>query len=279
MNAVSMHTMNMSNDDFELFRVLMYNTAGINFNLTKKTLIVGRLSKRLREQNITSFKDYYDFVVRPENTFEFQRMLDVLTTHETYFFREPKHFEYLAKTIIPLLKQSHSRTKKIRIWSAASSTGEEAYSIAMVLMDLLGTNYPWEIIATDISQESLAQGHSGIYRTDRLEGVPKTYYQRYFMKGIGSKTGTVKVVPELRERVQFKQANLTQACSDVGIVDIAFLRNVLIYFDVKTKQQVINTISKQLDKQAWLFIGHSESLNGIQSSLVSEQATIYKKSA
>ncbi|MBV1921435.1 MAG: protein-glutamate O-methyltransferase CheR, partial [Pseudomonadales bacterium] len=170
-----------------------------------------------------------------------------------------------------------SNMKPIRIWSAASSTGEEAYTLAMVLMEAFGDQVPWEIVATDISRDVLNRAHHGVYRTERLEGIPKSYMRRYLLRGTGSRVGTVRVVPELRQRVQFKEANLKLHLSSLGDFDVVFLRNVLIYFDMKTKQDVVKRVVQQIKKGGRLFIGHSESLNGISTPMRQEIPTIYKR--
>lgn len=268
-----MSEMNLSDAEFRQFSDLMRKVAGIDLPVSKKPLVSGRLLKRLHARQQSSFADYFQLVSHAHEAEEFQRMLDLLTTHETYFFREPKHFDYLAATILPQLAKSRG----IRIWSAASSTGEEAYSLAMVLMDKLGPSVPWEIFASDISLDVLEKAKQGVYKLDRIEGLREDYLRRFCLKGVGGSAGTLKIVPELRERVTFAQVNLNSSLAAVGQFDVVFLRNVLIYFDVPTKKLIVNRVSQQIRPQGWLFIGHSESLNGITSAVSPERPTIYRR--
>lgn len=268
-----MSELNLSDAEFKQFSDLMRKVAGIDLPVSKKPLVSGRLLKRLRARRQSSFSDYFQLVSCAHEAEEFQRMLDLLTTHETYFFREPKHFDYLAGTVLPQL----TRGKNIRIWSAASSTGEEAYSLAMVLMDKLGPSVPWEIFASDISLDVLEKAKQGVYKRDRTEGLSEDYLRRFCLKGIGSSAGTLKIAPEIRERVTFAQVNLNASLATVGQFDVVFLRNVLIYFDIPTKKLIVNRVVQQLRPQGWLFIGHAESLNGITTAVSQERPTIYRR--
>ncbi|MBK8186348.1 MAG: protein-glutamate O-methyltransferase CheR [Cellvibrio sp.] len=266
----------ISDNEFRSFRDLMRCATGIELSEAKKHLVSGRLSKRLHTLGVRSFGDYYRLVSSGDNQEEYQRMVDLLTTHETYFFREPKHFDYLAESVLPQLCR-RSDNSPLRIWSAASSTGEEAYSLAMTLMDKLKLDRPWEILGTDISRDVIIKAQQGIYRTERMDGIPPDYLRRYFLRGIGSKTGTLRVVPEVRQRVRFAQANLNESFAAVGDFDVVFLRNVLIYFDQATKHKIVERVLKQIRKGGWLFIGHSESLNGVTSAVHPVRPTIYRR--
>lgn len=267
----------ISDGEFRQFRDLIRSIAGIELGDSKKHLVSGRLSKRVRERGLRSFGDYYRLIAAGDDHEEYHRMVDLLTTHETYFFREPKHFEYLAGSILPVLGTQTGNSRPFRIWSAASSTGEEAYSLGMTLMDQLGDGHPWEILATDISREVLARARQGVYGTERIDGVPRDYLRRFFLRGIGSRTGTLRVVPEIRSRVRFAEANLNESLAAVGEFDVVFLRNVLIYFDPPTKREIVGRVARQIRRGGWLFIGHSESLNGITTALRQERPTIYRR--
>ncbi|MCP5162331.1 MAG: protein-glutamate O-methyltransferase CheR [Hahellaceae bacterium] len=267
----------ISQEEFALFRDLMYKVAGVCFSESKRHLVSGRLARRIRECELPDFGAYYRLVTSEYGKEEFHRMIDLLTTHETYFFREPKHFEFLAQHVIPQRLKAKGERETLRVWSAASSTGEEPYTLAMVLMELLGDKHPWEIVATDISRESLSRAQSGVYTTSRLDGLPTGFLRKYFLKGTGSREGTVRIVPELRHKVSFREANLTSSLGSLGEFDVAFLRNVLIYFDMQTKQGVVNRVVQQIRKEGWLFIGHSESLNGLTTSMQQEKPTVYRK--
>lgn len=263
----------ISDREFHQFRDLMHKVAGVDLSDSKKHLVNGRLLRRLRARNLTSFSEYFRIVSSGQDAEEFQRMVDLLTTHETYFFREPKHFDYLANHVLTHIQPG----RPFRVWSAASSTGEEAYSLAMVLMDKLGPNVPWEVFASDISHDVLAKARAAVYSTSRIEGLSTEYLQRYCLRGVGSRAGTLCVAPEIRQRVQFAPVNLNASLAAVGDFDVVFLRNVLIYFNPHTKEQIVNRIIQQIRPQGWLFIGHSESLSGLSTPLRQERPTIYRR--
>jgi len=260
----------ISDSEFNLFRSFIYDYAGINLSDEKKTLVTSRLSKRLRHYSLNSFKEYYDLTHSSSD--ERQIAIDLLTTNETYFFREPKHFAYLEKEILPAWKGG----KTLRVWSAASSTGEEAYSIAMLLDDMLGTK-PWEIFGSDISSRVLKKAQQGLYPLNRIEGIPKSFLRTYCLKGVGEHEGTLLVDKKIRQKVQFSSVNLKHPPGDLGLFDIVFLRNVLIYFDMETKQSIIRQIIEKMQPGGYLFIGHSESLKGINNNLESVIPTVYQK--
>lgn len=265
--------LSISDAEFGQFRDLMRRVAGVDMPPSKKHLVSGRLSKRLREHRIGSFAEYYRMVASGQAPDEFHRMVDLLTTHETYFFREPKHFDYLAGHVLP----QAAAGRELRVWSAASSSGEEAYSLAMVLMDSLGENAPWEVFASDISREVLNKARTGIYGMERIGGISGDHLKRFCLRGIGSRAGTLRIAPALRQRVRFAPMNLNESLAGAGDFDVIFLRNVLIYFDPPTKQQIVRRVVRQLKPQGWLFIGHSESLNGVSSEVRQIQPTIYRR--
>ncbi len=262
----------ITDSEFNSFRAFIYDQTGINLSDEKKTLVISRLSKRLRHYAINTFKEYYELVVASSESGERQVVIDLLTTNETYFFREPKHFSFLEKEI--LSKWKGGRT--LRVWSAASSTGEEAYSIAMLMDDMLG-NHPWEIFGSDISSRVLKTAQQGHYQLQRIDGIPKAYLRKYCLKGVGEHDGTLLVDKTLRSKVTFASVNLKKPLGNVGLFDIIFLRNVLIYFDVETKKQIIKQLVEKLKPDGYLFIGHSESLKGIHDGLETVIPTVYRK--
>jgi len=272
-NALYAADVAMSDLEFERFRAMGRALLGIEFAPQKKALICGRLAKRLRALGLTSYSQYLQLVQRPENGDEMARMVDLLTTHETYFFREPSHFEYVADQILA----SWPRQRPLRVWSAASSTGEEAYSLAMVLMDRLGEDSPWQVFASDISLEVLARARQGIYGMERIQGIPPDYLKRFCLRGVGHSAGTLRIDSALRQRVEFAPVNLNQPLTGLGEFDLVLLRNVLIYFDGETKAQIVRRVVSQLKPRGWLIVGHSESLNGIESSVHLERPTIYRR--
>ncbi len=262
----------ITQSEYDLFRSFIYDQVGINFSDEKKTLVTSRLSKRLRHLKLQNFSEYYRLIEQPEQSIERQTVIDLLTTNETYFFREPKHFLYLEKEIIPKWDKQHN----LRVWSAASSSGEEAYSIAMLLDDMLADNQ-WEIIGSDISSRVLKTARLGHYPQARIDGIPKDFLHNYCLKGRDEYEGTLLINKKIRDRVRFLQMNLKSPIEDIGMFHIIFLRNVLIYFDLATKQKIIKFLVAKLHQGGYLFIGHSESLKGINDSLQSVNPTVYQK--
>lgn len=262
----------ISNDEFGLFKNYIYQSAGIDLGPDKKTLIVTRLSKRLRHHGLGSFSEYFNLMMGPKASAEQQIVVDLLTTNETYFFREPKHFSFLETEI---LSNWHS-SKTFRVWSAASSTGEEAYSIAMVLDDRLGVR-PWQVLGSDISTRVLEVARKGHYIQNRIDAIPKDYLKRYCLKGVDDQAGTMLIDKKLRDNVSFEYMNLKRPTADVGMFNVIFLRNVLIYFDLPTKKYIVKQLVEKLLKGGYFFIGHSETLNGIDSQLNSVGPAVYQK--
>ncbi|MBQ1782730.1 MAG: protein-glutamate O-methyltransferase CheR [Gammaproteobacteria bacterium] len=263
----------MSDLEFNRFRRLGYELMGIDFSPHKQSLLCGRLAKRLRAFGFSSYSQYLDWVQCPEHRDEMERMIDLLTTHETYFFREPAHFKFLAEQLLPDWPSS----RPLRVWSAASSTGEEAYSLAMVLMDRLGEHCPWQIFASDISREVLAKARNGIYSMERTDGISPDYLKRYCLRGVGPSAGTLRIDGPLRRRVDFAVVNLNESLTALPEFDVVFLRNVLIYFDVEAKRRIVERIVGQLRPGGWLFIGHSESLHGLHDGLRLHRPTVYRR--
>ncbi len=264
----------ISDKEFARYQALLYESAGIRLSSEKKALLCGRLAKRLNKRGLESYADYYDLIAKGSDPEERQIAIDLLTTNETYFFREPKHFEFLARHL-PAWKTANAG-RAFRVWSAASSSGEEAYSIAMVLAEHLGAA-PWEIMASDISTRVLERARTGHYPLERTKGIPQRYLSEYCLKGTGEQDGTFLIAKQLRERVNFKHLNLIALPPDLGLFDLVFLRNVLIYFDVETKRRVVDGVVARIRPGGYLLAGHSESLNGISETLVSEAPAIYRK--
>lgn len=263
----------ISDQEFALFQRLIYKIAGIALSDAKKVLLVGRLTRRLKAYGFASFSQYYRMLASGEQAEELQTMVDLLTTNETYFFREPKHFAFLRDEI--LNKRRSPAT--FRVWSAASSSGEEAYSLAMVLAEHL-PNTPWEILGSDISTQVLAKAATGHYSLARTEGIPPGFMSKYCLKGVRSHAGTFLIAPELRKRTRFCQINLLhQIDADIGEFEVIFLRNVMIYFDPPTKARVVHNLLPRLKSGGHLIIGHSETLNGITDRLAAVVPTIYRK--
>ncbi len=259
--------------EFALFQPLIYRTAGIHLSDAKKTLLVGRLHRRLQHHGLDSYGAYHDLVTGPAAGDELQTMVDLLTTNETYFFREERHFEFLRRQLLP----GRAPGRPFEAWSAACSTGEEVYTLAMVLADDLGLDGPWSVTGSDISSRVLATASAGHYPMERTRGLPPDYLRRYCLKGVGSQAGTFLVDRRLHARVRFLQANLNAPLPPLGPFDVIFLRNVMIYFDTETKRRVVARLAERLRPGGYFIIGHSESLNGVNETLRPVAPTIYRK--
>ena len=263
----------ITDEEFSLFRRLIYRIAGINLADTKKALLVGRLQRRLRERRLDNFGDYYRLLSSGQDPGELQTMVDLLTTNETYFFRENRHFDFLRAEILA----SWAGRGTFRIWSAASSSGEEAYSMAMVLAETL-PHASWEVLGSDISTQVLARARTAHYPIDRNEGIPAAWMRKYCLKGADNTRESFLIAPGIRQRVNFRQINLTQPIvPGVGSFDCIFLRNVMIYFDAETRRKVVANLLPRLLPGGHFIVGHSESLNGITDRLSLVRPTIYRK--
>lgn len=277
MTAFALHKTNLvdvvlQEKEFSLFRDLIYRIAGINMSPAKKPLLTSRLAKRLRHYGLTSYGEYFQMITAANGKSELQMAVDLLTTNETHFFREPKHFDFLRQRILSVRNSG----KLLRIWSAACSSGEEPYSIAMLLDDVLGCA-PWEIIASDLSTRVLEKARAGLYPMERMPEIPRHYLSNYCLKGTGTQEGTLLIEYKLRERVQFLQYNLIEAPPKLGEFDVIFLRNVMIYFDPDTKRQVVSRLLSLLRPGGYFLVGHSETLNGISNEVCLVQPAVYLK--
>lgn len=252
----------------------LHATAGIHMSEAKKALVASRLAKRLRMHGLGSYGEYFSLLRSGRAPDELQTAVDLLTTNETYFFREPKHFDYLRNHILPI----HGRGETFRVWSAASSSGEEAYSIAMLLEDRLRGS-SWEILGSDLSTRVLRQAAVGHYPMERAQHIPQDYLTRFCRRGVGSQEGSFLVDKSLRERVRFMHLNLNEPLPDIGTFHVVFLRNVMIYFDTATKNDVIGRLEQTIQAGGYLFIGHSENLSGVRHSLTAVQPAIFRKAA
>lgn len=259
--------------EFQKFKCWLYETAGIDLKETKLKLVEGRLACRLRHYNLNSYSDYFKMITAKNEAAETQIAIDLLTTNETYFFREPKHFDFLGHNLLVAARKGQN----FRLWCAASSTGEEPYSLAMTLAEGLGTT-PWQIVASDINLQVLEKARSGHYAMDRADNIPKQLLCKYCLKGTGTQQGTFLIQKALRDKIQFKQINLISALPDIGKFDVIFLRNVMIYFDNETRTHVVNKMVNLLKPGGYLFVSHSESLVGINTQLKLVHPSVFVKS-
>lgn len=245
----------LSNRDFERVKTLIHQRAGIALNESKRTMVHSRLVKRLRERALPSFADYLDLLESDKGQ-EWENFVNALTTNLTSFFREPHHFEMLAERL-----RSTPAGQPIRLWSAAASTGEEPYSMAITARSALGGNCNVRILATDIDTEVLETGRRGVYRTDQVERMEPKILHRWFQCGSGANSGHVRVKDELREMITFRSLNLlTPTWPMRERFDVIFCRNVMIYFDKPTQRAVLQRLASRLEPDGVLYIGHSENL-------------------
>ena len=268
---------------FEKFQQLIHQETGIWLGATKMALLCGRLSRRLRVLGISGLEEYFELVAQPEHFSERVAMIDAITTNETRFFREAKHFKFLEARVIPWWlrgAQQGLRPKTIRVWSAACSSGEEPYSVAMLLAAHLMPEQDWNvtILATDISTRMLERARAGIYEIAKSADIPERLLKSFMLKGIAKEEGQMKVMPRIQEMVEFQRLNLAQGpYPPNGYFDLILCRNVLIYFDIESKHKVVERLTRCLTGGGLLFLGHAENLSGIRSPLRSLAPAIYAR--
>ncbi len=272
----------MTDAVFQRLSAFIKSQCGIELPLNKKTMLEGRIRKRLHSLGMNSFENYSHYLFSSEGKEnELINMLDVVTTHKTDFFREPAHFDYLVKSALPqLIKIFGMSAKRFRVWSAACSTGEEPFSLAMVLSEfaLMYPGFQYDILATDISDQVLEKARQSVYKDDVIEPIPLELRKKYLLKSKGPSKKIYKFVDELRDRIIFKRLNLMDSSFSINErIDIIFCRNVMIYFDRSNQKKLIDRFYRQLTPGGYLFVGHSETLTGMESSFSYAAATIYSK--
>ena len=270
----------MSNKDFLRLKDFIYNECGINMVQSKKTMLEARLQKRLRTLNFTSFSNYCDYLFSQEGIKEeLTDMIDQVTTNKTDFFREPAHFEYLSRNVLP----NFARTKRnIFLWSAGCSSGEEPYTLAMVLNDFANANrgFNFLILATDISTRVLDKARFAVYDQERINPVPPEMRKKYLLRSKDKTKNLYRVAPALREQIRFRRLNFMD--NDFGFrepMDVIFCRNVIIYFEKPTQERLLNKFCQYLSPDGYLFMGHSETLFGMNVPLTQVAPTIYRRLA
>jgi len=262
--------------DFDILRKISNSHSGIIVTDDKFDMFYSRLSKRVRMLGLQSFSEYC-YYLQENEAIEFTEFINAITTNLTAFFREKHHFEYVQSVIVPELLKRNQSNRQVTVWSAGCSTGEEPYSIAMTLLENLPSNWTVRILATDLDTQVLQTASAGIYNDDRVSGLSEVRLKRWFKKGRGANAHKVKVKPELQNIIKFKQLNLMQEWPMKGYFDFIFCRNVIIYFDQATKEQLVNRYSKLLAIGSHLLIGHSESLHKIETDFDLIGNTIYRK--
>ncbi|MGE5517126.1 MAG: CheR family methyltransferase [Bacteroidota bacterium] len=272
----------LSSRDFRRLAEYIQGATGIRMPPGKKTMLEGRLRRRMRDLGVGAFSEYCRFLFEENGLAdEAVHLIDVVTTNKTDFFREPDHFHFLAGHGLPeLVKHGWGLRRPLAVWSAASSIGAEAYSLAMLLADYarVQRGFDFSILATDICTEVLETGARGIYPEAMIEPVPMEMRRRYLRRARDRNADTVRVVPELRGHVQFSRLNLIEGPYDFdGLFEVIFCRNILIYFDRPTQQAVITHLCDHLRPGGYLFIGHSETLSGMELPFRQVATTIFQR--
>jgi len=269
--------LSITDEEFRLFRDLIRELAGISLGPHKRSLLIARLSPRMRAVGASTFSEYYRRVTSDQGEAELERMIECICTGETRFFREPRQFEWLRRELLP----TWTTGRRVRVWSAACSTGEEPYSLAMTLLAGLApanARDVIEILATDLSMRSLEHAQRAIYPIERSREIPYEYLRAYMLRGNRARAGEMKAGPELRELVSFRQENLlTVTPHRLGRFDIVFCRNVLIYFDTPTKAHVLERLVECVNPGGYLFLGYAESMHGQIHGMGSVAPSVYRR--
>ena len=250
----------MSDREFRAFRDLVYRESGIHISEHKRELLTARLSRRIRTLGMRRFGQYLALVEREAQ--ERVEMLDRLVTNETRFFREPAQFAFLETQVLPRWcaeARERARPRRVRVWSAGCSTGQEPYSIAMTLLAGL-EGWDIEVLATDLSGRALRQAIAGVWPVDKATEIPEHYLKAYMLRGVRSQSGTMSAADAVRAVIRFQRLNLHEELPELGAFDLIFCRNVLIYFDVPSRTRAVTRILSRLSPAGYLFLGHSESL-------------------
>jgi chemotaxis protein methyltransferase CheR len=278
--------LSLGDREFSLLRKLIEREAGIHLTSAKKALVVARLGRRLRALALPSFDEYYQLVSGPDGAGERVHMLDAISTNETSFFREHKHFDFLAEQVLPAWRKEAAagrRPRCVRAWSAGCASGEEPYTLAMVLLKQLppGSGWQLDILATDLSTRALERARTGIWPIEKADAIPGAYRRAFMLRGVRAQDGTMKVGPELRRVVRFAQLNL---CADSYPAphhcDLIFCRNVLIYFDQAMRARITSRLLGHLPAGGYLFLGHAETLHpSCAAELCTVMPTVYTRRA
>lgn len=268
----------LKDEEFKKFSALIFSKTGIHLKPEKKELLNARLGKRLRACHLNSYSDYYDHVTQDASGEELVHLINCVSTNFTSFFREKAHFDFLSSTVFPQFVNSGS-SSQVNIWSAACSSGEEPYTLAMVAARFM-EKYPSlrpSILATDISTKVLAIAQKGVYSNDKVDKMPPEFLKRFFQKGVGKCAGYVKAKEELRRIIRFSRINLMESFPWREEMDVIFCRNVMIYFTRETQQELAEKFYNCLAPGGYLFIGHSESLASVNHRFKQAATTVYRK--
>jgi len=276
-----LHLKKMSTKDMDRLARYIDKNVGIQLPASKRTLVEGRLRKRMAKLGLDSFTEYLDFVLdSTDGQDERKLLIDVMTTNKTSFFREDKHFTYLIETALPEREATRKRSGNYHLWSAGCSTGQEAYTLAMVLLEATQnhTGVLFDILATDISSTCLETGSCGIYSEQLIDDIPLALKKKYILKSRNPADKLIQMAPELRKKIHFASCNLMDSSFRIEQeMDFIFCRNVMIYFNNETKEELVRKFEKQLYPGGYLFVGHSESLSGMRTNLTQVAPMVYRK--
>ncbi|MCD4834134.1 MAG: hypothetical protein K8R31_10090 [Bacteroidales bacterium] len=271
----------MTNNDFNRLSDFIFKQSGIKLPYVKKIMLQSRLQKRLRELKISSYKEYADYVFSDDGQKnEIIHMLDVVSTNKTDFFREPVHFDFLTNEVLPAYIEKNSVNRNLKVWSAGCSSGEEPYTIAITLNEFKKKNidFDFSITGTDISLQILQKAVLAVYKEERIANVPLEIKKKYFLRSKDKEKKTVRVVKILRDKVNYQRLNFMDNTYNIAdVFDVIFCRNVLIYFNRETQEQVISKLCNKLKVGGCLFIGHSESILGMNLPLEQIKPTIFRR--
>ncbi|MBA4137691.1 MAG: chemotaxis protein CheR [Opitutus sp.] len=272
----------MRDSEFEFIRTLVYEHSRIQLGPDKRELVAARLGKRLRATQLPTIGEYCELLQSPQSEDERAHLIDAISTNHTFFFRENSHFDFVRTQLVPEMKvrQAKERWPRFYAWSAACSSGEEPYSLAMTLNECLpaSAGWPWHIECTDISHKILAKARAAIYKADVVAKLPAAQIKTYFQRGVGPQEGNFRVRPGLQAALSFHQLNLLEGEPPFrDPFHVIFCRNVMIYFDRKTQEELVNKLTRRLVPGGYLLVGHSESLTGIRHSLHMVKPAVYRR--
>jgi chemotaxis protein methyltransferase CheR len=273
--AVGLGPARITPREFQRVKALARQEFGLDLRSGKEGLVLARLGRRVRDLGLSSIGAYVDVVMADRTGEEMCRMIDLLTTNHTSFWREPDHFALLTGSALP---ERLSKGGKARIWSAACASGEEPYSILMAAAEAGLDASRIELVGADISSRALRAAQEGVYEAERIASLPVGWRRRYFQAGVGDRSGWVRVRKALRDAVRFERRNLLDPFCELGRFHAIFCRNVMIYFDKEVQERLVNAFAESLEPGGWLFIGHSEGLAGIRHPLRPVAPAVYRKS-
>ena len=275
------HMDSLSSRDLNRLCRLIYEQSGITLSAEKKIMLEGRLKRRLNSLQLPSYRDYCDYLFdgKGHDEEEMVHLIDAVTTNKTDFFREKSHFEYLASKMLPEITAQDGSSREVFIWSAGCSTGEEPYTLAMVLNEYRESHpgFRFRLLATDISTAVLAKAEMGVFPADVVGPVPSDLRRKYFMRSRNSESSLMRIVPELRQAIEFRRLNLMEEFGMTELADAIFCRNVIIYFDRPTQERLFQKFIRQLVDGGHIFVGHSESLHHMELPLVPIAPALYRK--